>query len=284
MTTDAIIAATLRAATLLKTPVQEISSRALSDAYAAAKDYLAQKLRRNPDAADALEKATAKPDSSARAALLHEEARGVALGDDPELTTLFAALMALLPAVEPERPSVRVSGHGNRVQAAGRDFVVNTAKHYRRNVITPDERHLSREHREALRRIIREVAERLASDEGSPNFAAVHRMLQRRFNVPSYALIASSDFAAALAFLKQQRAIHRSRLLRRNPRAYAGDLFRVVFSRARELGWDRESVYRYAAEKLGLHRRITTLKNLGPNQLRSLVDHLRAEEVPAQQG
>ncbi len=279
MTTETIIATLLRAASCLKTPTQEVAAQSLKDAYGVAKDYLARKLRGHPDAADALEKAMAKPESTARAEVLHEEATAAALEDDTELARLIAALYARLPAGEVYQ-SVRINGEGNRVHVAGRDLVIRTERHYRRNVITPDDRHLSPDQRESLRGVIREVAGRLADDQGRPNFAAVHRMLQRHFNVVSYSLIGHGDFETALAYLKQQRAIFRSRLRRRNPQAYSSDLFRVIFTRAGELGWGREQVYRFAEEKLQLRRRVTSLKGLGPNQLKSLADLLRIERVP----
>ena len=106
-----------------------------------------------------------------------------------------------------------MSGSGNSVQVAGRDLI-HTAKHIQRNTITPDERHLSVEQREQVQAVVSELAARLAGNDGAPNFAGAHRMLQRRFNVASYLLLPREKFAEALAFLKQQRAIHRSRLQR----------------------------------------------------------------------
>lgn len=78
-----------------------------------------------------------------------------------------------------------------------------------------------------------------------------------------------------MQFLKEQRAAHRSKLRQRNPAAYASDLYRAVFSRAGELGWNRQEVYAFAAEKLGLKNPITSLKELGPNQAKSLADFMR---------
>ena len=95
-------------------------------------------------------------------------------------------------------------------------------------------------------------------------------MLQRRYNVASYLLLPREKFAEALAFLKHQRAIHRSRLIRRNPVAYRNDFFRAIFAGARELGWDGEQVYRFATEKLELKTAVASLKALGPVQLNTL--------------
>jgi hypothetical protein len=117
----------------------------------------------------------------------------------------------------------------------------------RKNVITPDERHLSGEQKERLQPLINELATRLAGEDGKPNYKKVHAMLQRHFDVTSYLLIERGDFNHAAAFLREQRAINRSRLRSRNPVAYKNDFFRGIWSRARELGWDKPQVYEFAS-------------------------------------
>jgi len=176
-----------------------------------------------------------------------------------------------------------VSGCRNVVQVAGRDLI-HTAKHIQRNTITPDERHLPVAQREQVRAVIGELAARLAGDDGAPNFAGAHRMLQRRYNVASYLLLPREKFAEALAFLKQQRAIHRSRLLRRNPVAYRNDFFRAIFAGARELGWEGERVYQFATEALALGRPVASLKELGPVQLKSLAGAIQRQVACARVG
>ena len=100
-------------------------------------------------------------------------------------------------------------------------------------------------------------------------------MLQRRFNVASYLLLPHEKFAEALAFLKQQRAIHRSRLQRRNPAAYRNDFFRAIFAGGRELGWGGEQVYQFATAHLGLKRPVGSLKELGARQLKSVAEAMQ---------
>ena len=85
------------------------------------------------------------------------------------------------------------------MQVAGRDLIV-AAHHVSRNEITPDDRHLAREQRTALLRVIHELAERMPAATGRPNLAAVHRMLQRRYGVASYLLIPRERYADALQF------------------------------------------------------------------------------------
>jgi hypothetical protein len=283
MQPESIFSTLLAAAAFLKHAIQDLASESVRDAYEAAKAYLYKKIGTNPDATRALELATAKPESLIRKALLVEESASSDLDRDPELTLLIKRLAALLPpSAERVSQTVQVTGHRNVVQVAGRDFI-QTDKLVRRNTITPDERHLTVEQRERIRQMGGELANRLAGDDGATNFAAVHRMLQRRFEVASYLLIPRVRYDEALAFLRQQRAIYRSCLSRRNPVAYRNDFYRAIFAGARELGWDTEQVYRFATEKLSLKTAIASLKALGPVQLKTLTRFIQ-HKVRAERG
>ena len=284
MQTETILATLLTAAAFLKKPVQDMVTDSIRAAYDATKAHLRRKFGESSEAANALDMATAKPESLIRKALLVEESASSGLSTDAVLHGLIERLSSLLPAsVQVTGPRVRVSGSGNSVQVAGRDLI-HTAKHIQRNAITPDARHLSVEQREQIQSVIGELAARLAGDDGAPNFAGAHRMLQRRFNVASYLLLPSERFADALAFLKQQRAIHRSRLHRRNPVAYRNDFFRAIFAGARELGWEGARVYQFASEALGLSRAVVSLKELGPVQLKALAAAIQRQAACARSG
>jgi len=277
MTTESIISTLLAAAAFLKHAVQGVASQSIRDAYEAAKSYLRQKLKSNPDATRALEIATVKPESLIRKALLAEECTTIDLERDNELTRLIASLAALLPpSAVSANQNVCVTGHRNAVQVAGRDLI-HTSKLIRRNTITPDERHLTAGQREHVRQLIGELAERLAGDSGVANFGAVYRLLQRRLEVASYLLIPREKYEDTVRFLQQQRAIHRSRLRTRNPVAYQNDLYRTIFAGARELGWSGEEVYQFATEKLGLKTAIASLKELSPLQLKTLAESIQRE-------
>jgi hypothetical protein len=281
MNTESILSVILAAATVLKEPAATVAAQAVKDLYEAAKYYLRRKFVSHPEAIEALEFATAKPHSSARKAALIEEAEPAELHRDPELTALVARLeTALCPAGVPPRVSAHVTGRGNQVNVAGRDLVV-TSRLVRRNVITPDDRHLAREQRARLLTLIHEVAERMAGENGQPNLGAVHHLLQRRFAVSSYLLIPRERYAEALSFLQQQRAMRRGVLRRRNPDAFRRDLFRAVFSRATEIGWPRQKVYAFAQSQLDLKRPVTSLKQLGPVQLQALAEKMRRTEPAA---
>ena len=277
MQTESILSTLLAGAAFLKHATQDVASHAILDAYEAVKTYLRKKFVANPDATRALELATAKPESLIRKALLAEESASSDLDNDPELARLIESLAVLLPLPsDVVSQNVRVTGHHNVVQVAGRDLI-QTEKFVSRNTITPDERHLTVEERERIREVAGELADRLAGDEGEVNFAAVHRMLQRRFQVASYLLIPRNRYEEALSFLRQHRAINRSRLHRRNPVAYQNDFYRAIFAGARELGWDGKQVYQFATEKLDLKTTVSSLKTLGPVQLKTVSGFIQRE-------
>jgi len=276
MNTESILSTLLAAAAFLKHAVQDVAGQAIKDAYDVVKAHLKKRFGESSSAAHALDLATDKPESLLRKTLLAEESAPFQIERDAELALLVECLAALLPPALTTPPSVRVEGSGNRVQVAGRDLI-QTTKFVRRNTITPDERHITVEQRERLRRVLAELAERLVGPNGRGGVAAVHAMLQRRFNIASYLLLPREQFGEAMDYLRQQRAAHRSRLRAANPVAYQNDLYRAVFAGARELGWSGETVYRFAGEKLGLKNPITSLKELGPVQLKSLADCIRRE-------
>ncbi len=277
MQTEFILSTLLAAAAFLKHPIQDVACQSIKDAYQAAKAYLTKKLGERSPAANALELATAKPESLLRKAVLMEESASADLSSDAELARLIERLAELLPATDVVAAQhVQVSGQGHHVQVAGRDLI-RTEKIIRRNTITPDERHLTIAQRDRLREVAGELAVRLAGANGRGGIAAVHAMLQRHFQVPSYLLIPRERYNDALSFLSQQRAIHRSRLRDHDPVAYANDLYRAIFAGARELGWSGERVYQFAAEKLSLKSPLASLKELGPVQLKTLADAIQRE-------
>jgi hypothetical protein len=277
MQTEIIFSTLLAAAAWLKHPVGEVAGQAIKDAYVALKIYLQHKFSESSEAVDALELATAKPDSLLRKALLAEASVSANLENDSELARLVEHLPAFLPsASEVVRQHVRVAGNGNRVEVAGRDLI-RTETIVHRNAITPDERHLTIAQRDRLREVADELAVRLAGANGRGGIAAVHSMLQRHFQVPSYLLIPRERYNDALSFLSQQRAIHRSRLRDHDPVAYANDLYRAIFASARELGWVGERVYQFATEKLTLKSPLASLKELGPVQLKALAEAVQRE-------
>ncbi len=276
MQSETIIAVLLSAARFLKEPLQDAAVLPLTEAYEATKGYLKKKFGDGSEAAKALESAVAKPDSDPRKAVLLEESAITDLSGDTELLRLIRDLKALLPKTTGAvRQTLRVSGRGHRVEVAGRD-IIKTERHIQRNIIRPDERHISAEQLNKLKPLIEELAYRLAGEDGKPKFSSVYSRLQRTYGVPSYLLIPREKGDDAVALLKQQRAINRPRLRRRDPQGYANDFFRIIHTCRQRLGWSSSELYQFAFESIPLRKPITTLKQLGPIQLKSLSERVKA--------
>lgn len=293
MQLETLIGALLAAAAFLKRPVQDAATQSIKELFDAVHARLRAKFGENSDGAKFLDLAIQKPESGLRKAVLAEESIAAGVAGDEELGRLVRKLAALLPedvGVVPQH--VSVVGRSNKVQVAAGD-IVTTERHVRRAAITPDERHLSVMQRDRIREVAAELGQRLTGGAAG-GIAAVHRMLQRRFDVVSYLLIPRTRYEEALSFLRQQRAIHRSRLRRGDPVAYRNDLIRAIFAGARELGWNRDRVHAFAEDKLALKDPLGSLKDLGPVQLTTLTDAVqravrttraeRRREVPNETG
>lgn len=211
MQLDTIIQTLLSAAAFLKEPIVDAAGRSIKELFDAACHYLKRKFGAPSDGAKLLDLAVEKPESAMRKAVLVEEAGAAGLAGDSDLARLAEQIAALLPGdAESSGHSVQVSGRQNKVVVAGRD-VIHAERVVHRSTITPDETHVTVDQRKQIRALVGELAARLAGDDGRPNFAVGHAMLQRKFGVASYALIRRELFTDAVRYLKQRCVVQRLR-------------------------------------------------------------------------
>jgi len=273
MTSAEIVAILLAGAGLLKKPVEAVVSAAAKDAYEQVKGYLKRKFVSSPDAQKALEHAEDKPESAARKAVLLEEVEPLSLGEDRELVTLVKRLREAIGAsatLTQQNVNVNQSGQNNSVTVVGGDLI-QPLKHVTKTEVKPDEQHVTSDQKKKIKDLIDEVAVRLAGDDGNPNYRAAWGRLYDEFNVTTYHLLLAKDFDAAIQFLREQKAMSRSRLRRRDPQGYRNDFYATIHSSKDALGWTDEQVYAFAEEKLE-KRPIRSLRKLGPNQLKKLAE------------
>lgn len=277
MNLDSVLDTLLTAAAALKEPLHHTISQSLRSAYEGAKGALQKEFGIHSPSSKALELATEQPHCPiARAALIAESSR-VECKIDGELEQLVDRIQRLLSEKQDASVGVHVSGQNNRVQVAGRDLIINTERNLRRNVICPDDRHLSGVQLDAVRDVIKEVSGRIRGVDEKTRFAAVHHMLQRRFGVPSYLLIPKERGDEALRYLKHWRAVLREGLRRRRPAVYRNDLYRSIYSGAREMTWSRIYLYEFAKKTLQLPQPLMSLKQLSDDQLTLFCRVIRCE-------
>lgn len=209
---DTIIQTLLSAAAFLKQPVQDAASGSIKELFDAACQFLKRKFGEGSESTLALDLAVEKPESAMRRASLAEAIAAARVEGDAALVRLLEHLALMLAAEESPsaKNTVTVSGRQNKVLVAGRD-VIHTERVVRRHGVVPDERHITDEQRSRIRALVGELASRVGRQQGKPNFAAGHRMLQRKFGVDSYSLIPRERFDEAERFLKQRCLVQRHR-------------------------------------------------------------------------
>ena len=116
--------------------------------------------------------------------------------------------------------------------------------------VKPDEQHVTSDQKKNIKELIDEVALRLAGDDGKPNYRAAWGRLYDEFNITTYCLLLAKDFDAAIQFLREQKAVSRSRLRRRDPQGYRNDFYATIHSSKDMLRWSDEQVYAFAEAKL----------------------------------
>ncbi len=274
MDISTLVSALSAAAAFLKEPIQGVTEKAVTDVYEKLKNHLLEKHRSN-DLSDALLKIEQKPSSKARQGLLGEELEDFNVEEDPIVASLVDKIKQLLN----EKPQpiqtvvVQQRGRGNRANVAGRDLII-TEKHTKKVHFTPDESHITPAEGKKIKVLIEKLAFKLVNEEGKPNFQDAYGGLYRHLGVNSYREIKRIQFDEAISYLRQQGAINRSKLKRSSPQSYRNDLYAPIWAKQKELGWEKSDVYDFAYEKLALKKPISTLKKLGPLQLKHLYEHI----------
>jgi hypothetical protein len=98
----------------------KVASKAVEDAYGALKKLLVQKLGANSEAAEAVAKLEAKPDSEARKAAVAEEFSAAKVADDAELLAAAQHLKTALEQLPPDGRAHVQHAVGNYIaQASG---------------------------------------------------------------------------------------------------------------------------------------------------------------------
>jgi hypothetical protein len=114
---DAIVAALLGG---LAASAGKVTSAAVEDAYGALKRLLLRKLGESSEAAEAVAKLEAKPDSDVRKAMVAEEFAAAKVADDGELVQAAQRLQAALDQLSAEARSQVQHAVGNYIaQASG---------------------------------------------------------------------------------------------------------------------------------------------------------------------
>ena len=177
---------------------------------------------------------------------------------------------------KPKAPKIHQNVQGDGNLTAGGDIKIGVVEKIVRP-FAPDERHISPAQARKIKKLVEGLAQRTPDYEGKATYDRWWGLLYRTYEINTYRELPREKFAEALSLLKQQKAINRPKLRRRNPQLWKNDQYTVVWTAARALGWDKPKVYAFALERLPLANPITSLKKLGPIQLKRLAELMRGE-------
>jgi hypothetical protein len=167
----------------------------------------------------------------------------------------------------PGSPS-QTNASGDNIIAGG-DVSIN--RHVvRKNVVTPGPEHIAG----PVAKRIKDLIDEIAAIDKETGHGETHRRWWTKFyralDVTSYHLIPVERGEVAIAWLERQRAMQRPKLRRTNNEAWRKQHYTAIYARAKQIGLDKEQLYAIALERLPLKSPITSLKELGEQNLEKL--------------
>ncbi|MCG3147733.1 MAG: hypothetical protein PCFJNLEI_01174 [Verrucomicrobiae bacterium] len=194
---------------------------------------------------------------------MHEEGGNREVSpDDARLAGLLRA--SYLQANESVSITQHVTGDGNVV--AGRDVNINR-RVVQKNVVQPGPEHVTESQKVKIKELVNELSEIGVRAGRAPSFGKWWGKFYKQFKVTSYHLLPAADYDAAISWLYEQRARETPKLRRTDNQAWRNHRYRGIWARVRELGISDAQLYALAAERLELKKTITSLTELGEQNL-----------------
>lgn len=152
----------------------------------------------------------------------------------------------------------------------------------------PNETHVTKDEKEILGKLCDEVVQRLTAktvfaseDEAKRKrgkyFGIVWAQFHEHFGTKELAALERTRFEEARSWFLQYRASKDKNFKRINPQKYRNTLTKTIHTIGGTLGWSRDQLHAFATEKLGYPNPITSLNDLGNQQLELVRDRIRYE-------
>ncbi|MEI7732188.1 MAG: TIR domain-containing protein [Verrucomicrobiota bacterium] len=179
----------------------------------------------------------------------------------------------LNPAVPTKLVHVEHSGSG--------DIVMGNKTVGRPRVnFTPGPQHISPETARKLYELVKDIVERLTISGGNVQkaFQRVWGDFNAHFSLTTYKELPREKTDEGIAYLRQWRASKNSRLRNADPEKFRTAQLKGIWPRSKSLGFTDADLYAFASKKLKLPDSITSLNELGNQQLARLNRFLIYEE------
>jgi hypothetical protein len=168
-----------------------------------------------------------------------------------------------------------VSGNDNIVANASQgDININQKKIFRPKVIR-ESGDISETTAFEIQDLIKQLAQTDEMAGKPPSYGEWQQRLKNRYKVASYRKLTVEQGEQAIRWLKQELGRKLPNLRRKNNKEWRQRIYKGIWAAARELGLDKPQVYQFALEQLELKKQISSLTELGEQNLESLRDKLR---------
>lgn len=144
---------------------------------------------------------------------------------------------------------------------------LSTKKHVSKNVVHPGPEHITEEQAFEIKRMIDRLSEIDVAAGHPDSHRAWFGKLYNLYHITSYKLLPAEDFDGAMAYLRQQVAISQPKLRRNDNQAWRDHKYRSIWAKARKIGLTHVEVHALANSRLHLKRPITSLNQLGEQNL-----------------
>ena len=200
-------------------------------------------------------------------------------------TSVFSAkpneIKKMYEASGQNRNTINQTAKGNNITQIGSNngtINIKTEKVKTENKITPNPAfHVSGEQAQLIKKYIDDIVElnenagKFKKKEDKSNFyGKTWNSFKKAFGVTSYQLLPKEKFADAITWLQKQGAIQKPKLRRTNNTEWRNKNYTAIYSKLRQLGYKKEKAYEIANEKLNLKKPISSLKELGEQNLERL--------------
>jgi hypothetical protein len=200
-------------------------------------------------------------------------------GREVECRGKLRALLTTAPLhLEGQTPNVIQLGHaeddGIVAQTTTGDININQKKTIRPKFVRESE-DISEEQAFEIKRRIEDLAQIDKQAGLGSTYGAWQNRFKNQFHLTSYKKLQAARFDEGISYLNQMRARSLPKLRRSDNEEWRKRIYRAIWPLARELGFQDAQLYDFAFTELGLKKSITSLKELGEQNLERLRDKLR---------
>ena len=170
------------------------------------------------------------------------------------------------------------NGNGNININGNHNQIADTINNYNNTVIkkpdykfTPDYNiHISIEQAKTIQTLIKDIAEKeiIGGMESKKAYAKWQTQFKNYMKVSSYREIRIEDYDKAIAYLRKQNVLKRSKTRRTNNEYWRKDIYKSIYTRASELNISKDELYEIVYKRY--NTKIKSLKDLGEQKLTKL--------------